>query len=199
MASLQGQEIKDTYQSLLKTNGNTAINGTLQTITDGQGNATALSLATGSLHISSSYSQGVGYSNQLHYIIYKAATLSSGSSTKLSLDGTGTTGLLLPTGNSAWGVEMDAVAFCSASGGTVATGSSYMGKYSFLYSYVNSTGSIVGINTAATTFSPSMSSAVFTITTGSSQDLEIKFDAPTTATNTGFRLVANLSITQVTY
>ena len=52
MATLQGQPIKDTYQSLLKTDGNTSINNSLQTITDGQGNASALSLNTVSIHVS---------------------------------------------------------------------------------------------------------------------------------------------------
>jgi hypothetical protein len=46
MASLTGTKIKDTYDSLLKVSDNGALDGTLQTITDGLGNNSALSLST---------------------------------------------------------------------------------------------------------------------------------------------------------
>ena len=46
MASLTGTKIKDTYDALLKVSDNGALDGTLQTITDGLGNNSALSLST---------------------------------------------------------------------------------------------------------------------------------------------------------
>jgi hypothetical protein len=46
MASLTGTKIKDTYDSLIKVSDNGALDGTLQTLTDGLGNNSALSLST---------------------------------------------------------------------------------------------------------------------------------------------------------
>jgi hypothetical protein len=46
MASLTGTKIRDTYDSLIKVSDNGALDGTLQTLTDGLGNDSALSLST---------------------------------------------------------------------------------------------------------------------------------------------------------
>jgi len=47
MASLVGQQLKDTYDSLLKTSDNDALGGTYKEITDGAGNGSNLYLGTG--------------------------------------------------------------------------------------------------------------------------------------------------------
>ena len=47
MASLIGQQLKDTYDSLLKTTDNDALGGTYKEITDGSGNGSNLYLGTG--------------------------------------------------------------------------------------------------------------------------------------------------------
>ena len=47
MASLVGQQLKDTYDSLLKTSDNDALGGTYKEITDGSGNGSGLYLGTG--------------------------------------------------------------------------------------------------------------------------------------------------------
>jgi hypothetical protein len=47
MASLVGQQLKDTYDSLLKTSDNDALGGTYKQITDGSGNGSNLYLGTG--------------------------------------------------------------------------------------------------------------------------------------------------------
>lgn len=47
MASLVGQQLKDTYDSLLKTSDNDALGGTYKEITDGLGNGSNLYLGTG--------------------------------------------------------------------------------------------------------------------------------------------------------
>ena len=52
MASLTGTQINNTYPSLLKTTGNTAIGGTQVNITDGEGNATPLSMSSSTLQVS---------------------------------------------------------------------------------------------------------------------------------------------------
>lgn len=46
MAGLSGNSLKDVYQGLMKTTDNAAISGTLKSITDGSGNASALSIST---------------------------------------------------------------------------------------------------------------------------------------------------------
>ena len=51
MASLNGQQINNTYPSLLKTTDNAAIDATLKNITDGVGNATPLSMANNYLQV----------------------------------------------------------------------------------------------------------------------------------------------------
>lgn len=47
MASLVGEQLKDTYDSLLKTSDNDALGGTYKEITDGSGNGSNLYLGTG--------------------------------------------------------------------------------------------------------------------------------------------------------
>ena len=51
MANLTGQEIRNTYQGLLKTNDTTALSGTAKYISDGLGNNSVLSLSTAALGI----------------------------------------------------------------------------------------------------------------------------------------------------
>jgi hypothetical protein len=47
MASLVGQQLKDTYDSLLKVDDNGPLGGTYKEITDGSGNGSGLYLGTG--------------------------------------------------------------------------------------------------------------------------------------------------------
>lgn len=54
MASLNGNRISDTYTSLLKTVDNSTVDTTSKNITDGAGNATALSISTTSVTVSGS-------------------------------------------------------------------------------------------------------------------------------------------------
>jgi len=131
-------------------------------------------------------------------VMWRSATLSSGSTAKLSLDGTGVTKLLIPHGdNRAWGVEIKVVVYTEAAGGTVAVGDSFLGKYILLFKKVAGVSSIVGINTATSTYDASLTTAGFLFTTGIANDLEIKFNAPTTATNTTFRIVAEVTLSEV--
>jgi hypothetical protein len=142
----------------------------------------------------------IGDSQKTQLVARKTATLSSGGTTKLSLDGTGVTNLLIPDGtNRVWGVEINAVSTASVAGGTVALGNSFQGKYVLLFKKIGGVSTIVGVNTATSTYDTNMSTATFTFSVGASQDLEINFNAPTTATSTTFKIVATLSITEVAY
>ena len=51
MATLTNNKIKDTYQGLIKTNGNSVVSGTNQYLTDGFGNLTPLSVGTNNIGI----------------------------------------------------------------------------------------------------------------------------------------------------
>lgn len=69
MASLVGQQLKDTYDSLLKTSDNDALGGTYKEITDGAGNGSGLYLGTGKnvgIGISSPNSNGGANATILH-------------------------------------------------------------------------------------------------------------------------------------
>ena len=61
MASLTGTKIKDTYDSLLKVSDNVALDGTLQAITDGLGNNSALSLSTAGASVGGTLSVGQSF------------------------------------------------------------------------------------------------------------------------------------------
>lgn len=83
MASLTGTKIKDTYDALLKVSDNGALDGTLQTITDGLGNNSALSLSTAGASVGGTLA------------VSGAATLSS----TLGVTGLSTLSSLAVTGN----------------------------------------------------------------------------------------------------
>lgn len=59
MATLTSTKIKDTYAGLIKTNNNTAISATNQYLTDGQGNASPLSLGTENVRVASELNVGL--------------------------------------------------------------------------------------------------------------------------------------------
>jgi len=132
-------------------------------------------------------------------LLKKTSTLSSGGSVKLQLDKINkqdTALLTSPEENVVWGVEVNAVAIASIAGGTVAKGDSFQGKYVFLFKKVNNVATLVSINTASTSYDPSMVTASFGFRVGAAQDLEVTFNAPTTALSTTFKLSAVLTITE---
>ena len=65
MASLTGTKIKDTYDALLKVSDNGALDGTLQTITDGLGNNSSLSLSTAGASVTGTLSVSGGITGTL--------------------------------------------------------------------------------------------------------------------------------------
>ena len=131
---------------------------------------------------------------------YKLDTLNSGATTVLSLDGTGTTNLIIPSGNNRlWAVKVVATAFVSVAGGTLVLGDSYMGEFTLLFKRVGGTSSVVGVNSANLIYDTNMATAAFTFAAGASQDLQITFKAPTTASATTFRCVAKVELVEVAY
>jgi hypothetical protein len=130
----------------------------------------------------------------------REATLTTGGTTVLSLDGTGTTNLIIPSGNNRlWAVKVVATAFVSVAGGTLVLGDSYMGEFTLLFKRVGGTSSVVGVNSANLIYDTNMATAAFTFAAGASQDLQITFKAPTTASATTFRCVAKVELVEVAY
>jgi hypothetical protein len=133
-------------------------------------------------------------------IACKLATLNTASTTVLSLDGTGISNLLIPRGNNRlWAAKITATAFVSVAGGTLVLGDSYMGEYTLLFKKVGGVSSVVGVTSGTIIYDTNMLSATFTFAAGASQDLQITFKAPTTASATTFRCVARVELTEVAY
>jgi len=83
MASLVGQQLKDTYDSLLKTSDNDALGGTYKEITDGAGNGSNLYLGTGG-------NVGIGGSPSRTLSVYSTSSIpcqieSSGADARISI------------------------------------------------------------------------------------------------------------------
>jgi hypothetical protein len=130
----------------------------------------------------------------------REASLGSAATTVLYLDGTGTTNLIIPNGNNRlWAVKVVATAFVSVAGGTLVLGDSYMGEFTLLFKRVGGTSSVVGVNAGNIIYDTNMATAAFTFAAGASQDLQITFKAPTTASATTFRCVAKVELVEVAY
>ena len=74
-----------------------------------------------------------------------------------------------------------------------------MGEYTLLFKKVGGTSSVVGVNAGNIIYDTNMATAAFTFAAGASQDLQITFKAPTTASATTFRCVAKVELVEVAY
>ena len=155
-------------------------------------------LYNGFYHGSSDNSTGNKQISNL--IASREASLASNATTILSLDGTGVTNLIIPSGtNRLWAAKITATAFVNVAGGTLVLGDSYMGEYTLLFKKVGGISSVVGVTSGTIIYDTNMLSATFTFAAGASQDLQITFKAPTTASATTFRCVARVELTEVAY
>jgi hypothetical protein len=121
MASLTGNLISSTYQSILKITTNNTASANLNNITDGAGNATALSLST----TSASIAGNLTITGTLN------ATASSATTASYAL--TATTASFATTASNANFLDgLDSTAFTLLSGSNVMTGSiTLAGRLSF--------------------------------------------------------------------
>jgi hypothetical protein len=133
---------------------------------------------------------------------YRNATLSSGGTAKLSLDGTGVTNLILPNFSKCWNVTVKWVATCSSAGsGTTVVTECAIGTDVFLYKRNNTT--VTGVISTITNLQlyqeTSMIGAICNYSVGafSTLDLQIDFVAPVTALNTVFNIIANVEIVEI--
>jgi hypothetical protein len=125
----------------------------------------------------------------------------SGSTITLSLDGSGTSNLIIPNGNNrAWNVVVNTITVCTVvSGGTLTVGDAHSGEYKFLFKRVGGTSTISPITTSSEVADTSMATSSYTFSAGTSQQLAIVFNAPNTANNSTFRAVAKVQLVEVAW
>jgi hypothetical protein len=140
---------------------------------------------------------------------FRQATLTTGGTTTLSLDGTGTTNLIIPNGNlRSWNVQVRWVAVVANITGT-ATGVTVGDTKTStdLLAVAKRSGSTtVSAHTSAgthaiETIAGSLTAANITYTAGASQEMAITFTGPTFAGGGSviMRVVAAISLTEVAY
>jgi hypothetical protein len=154
----------------------------------------------------SSGQMGAAYDNQYSTLLARReAALTTAATTVLSLDGTGTTNLILSfASNRIWNVQIDTVAVVTAITGTatgVTVGDCYRETKQLLFKRIGGTSSIVGtVDTTAVKSDTSMSACAMTVTAGASQEMALTFTAPT-FTGGGsvtVRVVSKVSLVEVT-
>ena len=135
----------------------------------------------------------------------KLDTLDSAGTTILSLDGTGTTNLIIPNGNNRiWNVKVSTVAVVTVITGTatgVSVGDSFMENRNLLFKRVGGTSSIVGVGVVELIADTSMLTALMTYTAGASQELALTFTAPTFlgGGSLTMRIVSKVELVEVAY
>lgn len=147
-----------------------------------------------------------GLSQASEIVASRLIALSTGGTATLSLDSTGTTNLIIPTGNNrAWNVQINTIAIISAITGTatgVSVGDTYSEVKNLLFKKVSGTSSIVGtVDTSNVKSDTSMSTCALTVTAGASQEMALTFTAPT-FTGGGTvtcRVVSKVMLTEVAY
>jgi hypothetical protein len=149
---------------------------------------------------------GVGQAQQSNVTARREASLNSGAITVLSLDGTGTTNLIVPEGNNrVWNVVASWTAVVTAITGT-ATGVS-VGDVAtecnlFAFKKIAGVSSIVGtVTSVASHNDASMATAAMGYTAGASQELIPTFSAPifVGGGSLTIRVVLKLMLTEVAY
>jgi hypothetical protein len=160
----------------------------------------------GQLSNGNGYFSSDGDSMQSLLTARKLDTLTTAATTVLSLDGTGTTNLIIPNGNNrAWNVTIDTIAVVTAITGTatgVSVGHCYSETKQLLFKRIGGTSSIVGtVDTSAIKSDSGMSTASITISAGGSQQMAITFTAPTFAGGGSVtcRVVSKVSLVEVAY
>lgn len=136
----------------------------------------------------------------------KQDTLSAAATTVLSLDGTGVTNLIIPSGiNRSWNVNINYVAVVTAITGTatgVTVGDTIAQGVVLGFKRVGGTSSLVGSpGYLYTNSDASMATAVLLVTAGASQQLALTFQAPSFAGGGSItcRIVAKVELTEVAW
>jgi hypothetical protein len=132
-------------------------------------------------------------------------SLLSGGTVSLSIDGSGTTNLIIPDGNNrAWNATIETVAIVTAISGTatgVSVGNSFLQNDTVLFKRVGGTSSVVGSSNNLLISDDALSTASMNYSAGASQELALTFQAPTFAGGgtVTFRVVSKVSLVEVAY
>jgi hypothetical protein len=160
----------------------------------------------GSLGFGSGKFSTVGDAQQSYLTARKFDDLTTGGTTVLSLDGTGTTNLIIPNGNNrVWNVVASWVAVVVGTSGTttgVNVGDVITQCNLFAFKKIGGISSVVGSVTNVATHNDSgMASASMGYTAGASQELALTFTAPTFSGggSVSLRIVNKLMLTEVAY
>jgi hypothetical protein len=147
-----------------------------------------------------------GYSQASQVVAVRQATLTTGGTTVLSLDGTGTTNLIIPTGtNRMWNVTIKYVAVVTTITGTatgVTVGDTKSQNIEIGFKKVGGVSSLVGSGVySIPQEDASMGSASLIPTAGASQQLALTFTAPTFTGGGSVtcRVVAKVELVEVAY
>ena len=130
----------------------------------------------------------------------KVSGKNAGDNTELFLDGISI--VAVPNGNNrAWNVTIKTTAVCTAVGsGSGVVGDTYTSIYTVGFKRV---GGVVSIVSAATLVSSSadagMAGASMLITAGAANNLKLEWVAPTSATNTTFRILSAVDLVEVAW
>jgi hypothetical protein len=183
----------------------------------GQQNATSQPYSFSSGYFASSYLYGqvsrqngrfdsTGDAQVSQLVARKSDTLLTAATTVLSLDGTGTTNLIIPTGvDRMWNVTIKYVAVVTTITGTatgVTVGDTKSQNIEIGFKKVGGVSSLVGGGSfSIPQEDASMGSASLIPTAGASQQLALTFTAPTFAGGGSVtcRVVAAISLTEVSY
>lgn len=134
-----------------------------------------------------------------------SAALTTGATLVLSLDGTGTTNLIIPNGNNrAWNVQIDTIAVVTAITGTatgVSVGNTYQEKTTLSFKRIGGASSLVALGSRQQVYDTSMATAIMNFSAGASQQLQIQFQAPafTGGGSITCRVVSKVSLVEVAY
>jgi hypothetical protein len=147
-----------------------------------------------------------GYSQASQVVAVRQATLTTGGTATLSLDGTGTTNLIIPNGsNRMWNVTIKFVAVVTTITGTatgVTVGDTKSQNIEIGFKKVGGVSSLVGSGVySIPQEDASMGSASLIPTAGVSQELALTFTAPTFTGGGSVtcRIVAKVELVEVAY
>lgn len=153
--------------------------------------------------------QGVGIAQQSLLTARREATLTTAATTVLSLDGTGTTNLIIPNGNNRmWNVQVAWVAVVTAITGTATGVTVGDTKTSTDLLAVAKRGGVTTVSAhtsagthAIETLAGSLMAANITYSAGASQEMAITFTGPTFVGggSVTMRIVARVQLTEVAY
>jgi hypothetical protein len=159
----------------------------------------------GQISLSSAPFAAIGDSQWSNLIARKFDDLTTGGTTVLSLDGTGTTNLIIPQGNNrVWNVLVKTVAVVIGTSGTttgVTVGDTFLQNQSILFKKIGGISSVVDLATDNTFSDGGMSTANMAYTAGASQELALTFTAPTYAGggSVSLRIVSKVELVEAAY